>query len=62
MYTVIGSIGIIVVVVVVVVVVVTIIVVMVSGAPIEARNRLIRVASDVIVFFIGIIIAVNIIQ
>jgi hypothetical protein len=43
------------------VVIVTIIVEMVSGAQIEVRNRLIRVAPDVIVFFIGIvgIIVVN---
>jgi hypothetical protein len=37
---------------------------MVSGASIEVRNRLIRVAPNVIVFFIGIvgIIVVNTIQ
>jgi hypothetical protein len=46
------------------VVVVTIVVVMVSGAQIKARNRLIRVAPDVIVFFGNIvgIIVVNTIQ
>ena len=56
MYTVIGSIGII-----AVVIVVTVIVVMVSGTPIEVRNRLIRLAPNVIVFF-DIIIMVNTIQ